>query len=119
MCKSLLDVGSLSFDVAKGSSIARSRSSRKHASHSLRISHIANVWLNSGGNEQPSGEKPLRYGATGQEDISFLLGQRGPLTERGIREIIAKLGQTAKLTSPLGSHDLRHTFAKALLDPVA
>jgi len=47
------------------------------------------------------------------------LGQRGPLTERGIREIIAKLGQAAKLASPLGPHDLRHTFAKSLLDPAA
>ena len=49
----------------------------------------------------------------------LLLGQRGPLTERGIREIIAKLGQAAKLASPLGPHDLRHTFAKSLLDPAA
>src|SRR5216683_268639 len=49
----------------------------------------------------------------------LFLGQRGPLAERGIREIIAKLGQAAKLASPLGPHDLRHTFAKALLDPAA
>lgn len=52
-------------------------------------------------------------------DGHLFLGQRGPLTERGIREIIAKLGQTAKLASPLGPHDLRHTFAKSLLDPAA
>jgi site-specific recombinase XerD len=49
----------------------------------------------------------------------LFLGQRGPLAERGIREIIAKLGQAAKLSSPLGPHDLRHTFAKSLLDPAA
>src|SRR5579859_5395820 len=52
-------------------------------------------------------------------DGRLFLGQRGPLAERGIREIIAKLGLAAKLTSPLGPHDLRHTFAKALLDPAA
>src|SRR6266699_2050936 len=52
-------------------------------------------------------------------DGHLFLGQRGPLAERGIREIIAKLGQAAKLSSPLGPHDLRHTFAKALLDPSA
>jgi site-specific recombinase XerD len=52
-------------------------------------------------------------------DGHLFLGQRGPLAERGIREIIAKLGQAAKLSSPLGPHDLRHTFAKALLDPAA
>jgi len=52
-------------------------------------------------------------------DGHLFLGQRGPLAERGIREIIAKLGQAAKLASPLGPHDLRHTFAKALLDPAA
>ena len=52
-------------------------------------------------------------------DGHLFLGQRGPLTERGIREIIVKLGQAAKLTSPLGPHDLRHTFAKSLLDPAA
>jgi integrase/recombinase XerD len=49
----------------------------------------------------------------------LFLSQRGPLRERGIREIIAKLGQAAKLSSPLGPHDLRHTFAKSLLDPAA
>ncbi len=52
-------------------------------------------------------------------DGHLFLGQRGPLNERGIREIIAKLGQAAKLTAPLGPHDLRHTFAKSLLDPAA
>ena len=52
-------------------------------------------------------------------DGHLFLGQRGPLAERGIREIIAKLGQAAQLSSPLGSHDLRHTFAKSLLDPAA
>ena len=52
-------------------------------------------------------------------DGHLFLGQRGPLTERGIREIITKLGRAAKLASPLGPHDLRHTFAKALLDPAA
>jgi site-specific recombinase XerD len=52
-------------------------------------------------------------------DKHLFLGQRGPLAERGIREIIAKLGQAAKLASPLGPHDLRHTFAKSLLDPAA
>ena len=44
----------------------------------------------------------------------LFLGQLGPLAERVIREIIAKLGRAAKLTSPLGPHDLSHTFAKAL-----
>ena len=43
-------------------------------------------------------------------DGHLFLGQRGPLNERGIREIIAKLGQAAKLVSPLGPHDLRHTL---------
>jgi site-specific recombinase XerD len=52
-------------------------------------------------------------------DGHLFLGQRGPLAERGIREIIAKIGLAAKLASPLGPHDLRHTFAKALLDPAA
>jgi site-specific recombinase XerD len=52
-------------------------------------------------------------------DGHLFLGQRGPLAVRGIREIIVKLGQAAKLSSPLGPHDLRHTFAKSLLDPAA
>jgi site-specific recombinase XerD len=47
------------------------------------------------------------------------LGQRGPLTERGIRDIVAKIGQAAKLDAPLSPHDLRHSFATALLDPAA
>jgi site-specific recombinase XerD len=37
-------------------------------------------------------------------DGHLLHGQRGPLTKRGMREIITKLCQTAKLTSPLGPH---------------
>jgi len=52
-------------------------------------------------------------------DGHLFLGKLGPLTERGIREIVVKLGQAAKLASPLGPHDLRHTFAKSLLDPAA
>jgi site-specific recombinase XerD len=52
-------------------------------------------------------------------DGHLFLGQRGPLTERGIREIVAKLGVAAKLEEPLSPHDLRHTMAKALLDPAA
>lgn len=50
---------------------------------------------------------------------SLFLGQRGPLMERGIREVVAKLGRAAGLAGPLGPHALRHTFAKALLDPAA
>jgi len=68
-----------------------------------------------------------RAGAYGQAgprwatwpDGHLFLGQRGPLTERGVREIVAKLGQAAKLEDTLSPHDLRHTFAKALLDPAA
>ena len=52
-------------------------------------------------------------------DGHLFLGQRGPLTERGIREIVTKVGQAAKLEEPLSPHALRHTFAKALLDPAA
>ena len=52
-------------------------------------------------------------------DGHLFLGQRGPLTARGLREIVAALGLAAKLAAPLGPHDLRHTFAKALLDPAA
>jgi len=52
-------------------------------------------------------------------DGHLFLGQRGPLTERGIREIVTKVGQVAKLEEPLSPHALRHTFAKALLDPAA
>jgi site-specific recombinase XerD len=49
----------------------------------------------------------------------LFLGQRGPLSERGVRAIVAKLGLAAKVETPLSPHDLRHTFAKALLDPAA
>ena len=49
----------------------------------------------------------------------FFLGQRGPLTERGIRDIVAAIGLAAKLEDALHPHALRHTFATALLDPHA
>ena len=52
-------------------------------------------------------------------DGHLFLGQRGPLTERGVREIVAKVGEAAKLDHGISPHDLRHTFAKALLDPAA
>jgi site-specific recombinase XerC len=52
-------------------------------------------------------------------DGHLFLGQRGPLNERGMRESFAKFGQVAKLSSPLGPHDLRYTFAKSPLDPAA
>src|SRR5215470_7419845 len=84
----------------------------------MPISPIVTTWLNSGANGQEPEGKRLLLGV-GFPDGHLFLGQRGPLAERGIREIIAKLGQAAKLASPLGPHDLRHTFAKALLDPAA
>ncbi len=45
------------------------------------------------------------------------LGERGPLTVRGVRHLVAQLGDKAGLESPLGPHDLRATFITALLDP--
>jgi site-specific recombinase XerD len=60
-----------------------------------------------------------RRGRPGPTACSFWDSAVGPLTERGIRTIVAKLGQAAKLDEPLSPHDLRHTFAKALLDPGA
>ena len=44
-------------------------------------------------------------------DGHLFLGQRGPLTERGIRDIVAQVGVAAKLDEPLHPHALRHTFA--------
>ena len=52
-------------------------------------------------------------------DGHLFLSQRGPLTDRGIRVIVAQLGQTAKFDHALSPHQLRHTFATALLDPTA
>lgn len=49
----------------------------------------------------------------------LFLGQRGPLTPRGIRDIVAQIGVAAKVEDPLHPHALRHTFATALLDPPA
>lgn len=62
-------------------------------------------------------QRPPKWAAW--PDGHLFLGQRGPLTERGIREIVAKLGVAAKLEETLSPHDLRHTMAKALLDPAA
>ncbi len=107
-----------SFDVAKGSSIASSRCFRKSVSCSIPTSNTVDTWLNSGTSGQELGEKRLLPGV-GFPDGHLFLGKPGPLAERGIREIRASLGRAAKLTSPLGPHDLRHTFAKALLDPAA
>lgn len=50
-------------------------------------------------------------------DAPVFLGQRGPLTTRGVRAIIAKIGEEAKLDFILGPHDLRATMINALLDP--
>jgi site-specific recombinase XerD len=42
-------------------------------------------------------------------------GQRGPLTVRGIQDLVGKLGARAGLPD-LTPHQLRHTFAKTLLE---
>ncbi|MBY6276832.1 tyrosine-type recombinase/integrase [Symbiobacterium thermophilum] len=45
------------------------------------------------------------------------LGERGPLTVRGVRHIVERLGRDARLPYVLGPHDLRATFISALVDP--
>lgn len=55
----------------------------------------------------------------GWPDGHLFLGQRGPLSDRAIRLIVAQLGQAARLEQSLSPHQLRHTFATALLDPAA
>lgn len=52
-------------------------------------------------------------------DGHLFLGQRGPLTVRGMRDVVAAVGAAARLDTPLSPHMLRHTFATALLDPAA
>ena len=45
----------------------------------------------------------------------ILLGQRGPLSERGIHAIVKKYACQAR-QEDLTAHTLRHSFAKNLLD---
>jgi integrase/recombinase XerC len=45
----------------------------------------------------------------------IFLGQRGPLSERGVQQILAKYAYKARIEG-LTPHTLRHTFAKNLLD---
>lgn len=45
----------------------------------------------------------------------IFLGQRGPLTERGVQQILAKYAYKARIER-LTPHTLRHTFVKNLLD---
>lgn len=47
----------------------------------------------------------------------LFIGQRGVLTTRGVHYITQKIGQLANLEVCLGPHRLRHTFARAALDP--
>ena len=49
-------------------------------------------------------------------DFVFI-GQRGVLTTRGLHHITEKIGSFAKIEETLGPHKLRHTFARAALDP--
>lgn len=49
-------------------------------------------------------------------DFVFI-GQRGVLTTRGLHHITEKIGTFAKIEETLGPHKLRHTFARAALDP--
>lgn len=51
------------------------------------------------------------------DQAPVFIGERGPLTIRGIRHLVAGLGERARLEYPLGPHDLRATFITALLDP--
>jgi site-specific recombinase XerD len=47
----------------------------------------------------------------------IFIGQKGVLTTRGINHITNKLGDLAKIEDGLSPHKLRHTFARAALDP--
>ncbi|BBH54684.1 tyrosine-type recombinase/integrase [Fluviispira sanaruensis] len=47
----------------------------------------------------------------------LFIGQRGVLTPRGVHHITQKIGLLANLDICLGPHRLRHTFARAALDP--
>ena len=49
------------------------------------------------------------------EEGRVFLGQRGPLTEWGIHEVIKKYAYQARLED-VTAHKLRHTFAKNLVD---
>src|SRR5213082_1396308 len=55
----------------RDSSIARSRSSKKHANRSMLISNTANTWQNAGVSRQLSMGMRLLPGAGGQMGISF------------------------------------------------
>ena len=46
-----------------------------------------------------------------------IIGERGPLTVRGVRHIVERLGREARLPFTLGPHDLRATFITGLVDP--
>ena len=48
-------------------------------------------------------------------DGPFILGQRGPISADGIRDVIAKYAYDARLDE-VTPHTLRHTFAKNLVD---
>ena len=117
-CKSQPGAAFSSFDgqrtqTSRGPSCPGSARTTRCLFHTSRI-----IWLNTGKSGQGvRGEAVASWSRW--PDGHLFLGQRGPLAERGIREIIAKLGQAAKLFATLGPHDLRHTFAKSLLDPAA
>jgi site-specific recombinase XerD len=49
------------------------------------------------------------------EDKRLFIGQRGPLTARGVDQLVAKYAYQARLEQ-CTAHTLRHTFAKNLLD---
>lgn len=51
------------------------------------------------------------------DQAPVFLSERGPITVRGIRHIVANLGQEARLPYILGPHDLRATCITAWVDP--
>src|SRR5216684_6909546 len=71
MSRSQHGAGCSSFDVAKDSNIARSRSSKKHANRSMPISTTANTWQNAGENGRWKDEKRWLPGVPGRMGISF------------------------------------------------
>lgn len=57
----------------------------------------------------------LGYGKHAGSDRAIFLGQRGPVTPRGIQNLFGKYVQRAGLDD-VSPHSLRHTFCKGLID---
>ena len=101
-------------DLASGSIRVLGKGSKERVLPLGRLARVAlEGWLAPAGRGEM---EPERWASRGDAAAVFLNRQGDRLTRQGIHRLVRHHGRVAGITSPLGPHVLRHSFATHLLD---